>query len=199
MIKWFIRLLHKPVYEKRLTVLGQLIGEELPSGSSLLDVGCGGGQLGGYLRDHYSIEASGAEVKPRGECSIPVTEMSGISLPFDDDSFDYVSVADVLHHEWNEDLLLLECKRVARKGVIVKDHQLEGALAIARISLIDWLANIGYGVECLYRYRTADGWHKLFTRCGLEIVAEKRCIALYPFGLNWVFGNKLQYFVVLRK
>ncbi len=199
MIKLIIRKLHKPVYEKRLVVLGQLIGEELSSGDSLLDVGCGGGQLGLYLKDHYGVDASGAEVEPRDGCAIPVTEMSGTSLPFDDDSYDYVSVADVLHHEWNEDLLLLECKRVARKGVIVKDHLLGAPLAIARISFIDWLANIGYDIECLYRYRSADGWHELFKRCGLKVRGEKRSIELYPFGMNWLFGNRLQYFAILTK
>lgn len=69
-------------------------------------------------------------------------------------------------------------------------------LAIARVSLMNWLANIGYGIPCLYRYRTVSGWSRLFDRCGLEIVSEKRSIKLYPFGLNWVFGNKLQYFTI---
>ena len=108
-------------------------------------------------------------------------------------------LADVLHHEWDEDILLGECARVCRMGVIVKDHKLEGWMAIGRVSVLDWLANIGYGIECLYRYRTRNGWHRLFKRCGLSVEREELSIRLYPFGLNWIFGNKLQYFAVTRR
>ena len=40
-MKTLLRTLHAPVYERRLQVLVELIGQRLPAGESLLDICCG--------------------------------------------------------------------------------------------------------------------------------------------------------------
>jgi hypothetical protein len=64
--------------------------------------------------------------------------------------------------------------------------------------LIDWAANAGYGVPCLYRYPTLDEWRAMFDSCGLHRKDEYESIDLYPTGLNLLFGRRLQYLAVLE-
>jgi SAM-dependent methyltransferase len=197
-MKALLRRLHAPVYEKRLAVLCDLLDPHLQSGESLLDVGCGSGQLAARLAERSGVTAEGLEIQPRAECLIPVTAYDGVTFPFGNDAFDAVLLADILHHEHDPARVVREAARVARKRVIIKDHKIDGPLAWPRISFIDWAANAGYDVPCLYQYYTGEEWSELFRSCGL---AEERVIAsidLYPTGLNLLFGKRLQYLAVLK-
>ena len=197
-MKALLRRLHAPVYERRLEVLLEILGGCVPRGESLLDIGCGAGTLGIALGQNYGLEVSGLETNVREGCAIPVDPYDGETIPYEKDSIDNVLLADVLHHEENPRRLLQEAGRVARKRVIVKDHKTGSFLAWPRISLLDWGANAGYGVRCLFRYPTVGGWHDLFRECGLSLQAERTSLDLYPPVLNAFFGRKLQYFAVLN-
>ena len=144
------------------------------------------------------MEVIGLETEVRGGCRIPVQAYEGGSFPHAGNSVDTVLLADVLHHEQDPSRVLKEAARVARKRVIVKDHKVGSLLAWPRISLIDWAANAGYGVPCLFRYPDQAGWHSLFEECGLQVSEEWTTMDLYPAGLNLLFGKKLQYMAVLH-
>lgn len=193
--------MHAPVYAARLRELVRSIVPHLEAGDRLLDVGCGNGTLAKALLDAENapdgLVCEGLERFPRGGEPIPVTGYDGGRFPFDDDAFDVVTIADVLHHEEDPDALLRECGRVARRLVIVKDHQIKGILAQQRISLIDWAANAPYGVKCLYRYNTPEGWREIHDRLGFGVVEERSSINLYPPVVNRLFGRSLQYMGVL--
>jgi hypothetical protein len=109
-----------------------------------------------------------------------------------------VVVADVLHHEENPEALLRECVRVSKRLICIKDHQLSGPFAKARVSLIDWAANTPYGVKCLYNYNTPARWSRILEEFYLTPVAIHPAIDLYPAGFNFLFGRKLQYLAVCR-
>jgi ubiquinone/menaquinone biosynthesis C-methylase UbiE len=202
MIAPLLRLLHGPVYRRRIEVLSSELVGEVGEGERVLDVGCGSGALGMAVLAHGRCPAGlvyeGVEVAPRGDEGFPVAAMEqGGGLPFEDGSFDVVVVADVLHHVPDELALLREVRRVARRAVVVKDHRLGEPLAQARISLIDWAANHGYGVPCLYRYHDLEGWRGLFRAAGMRVEREERSMALYPAGFNLLFGRGLQYLAVV--
>ena len=196
------RRLHAPVYASRLTRLTAAIAPHLREGDRLLDVGCGGGALAAALaRAVPGLHAEGAETHPRGGEPIPVTAYDGRTLPFGDGAFDVLTVADVLHHDPDPVAVLRECARVASRLVIVKDHHPGGhlprlTLAHARICLMDWAANTGYGVKCLYEYPTTAGWRKRFEAAGLHLAAETASLQLYPRPHRWVFTPGLQYLAV---
>lgn len=202
MLKPLLRHLHRPIYERRIEVLKALIIEHLRAGDRVLDVGCGSGALGRAILDSPAVPAGvtvgGAEVAPRPGALIEVTAYDGKALPFEDASFDVVIVADVLHHEREPAALLRECGRVSRRLLFIKDHKVEGPLAHPRISLIDWAANAGYGVECLFRYETLSGWRSVLRELGLTVVEERTSMDLYPIGFNLLFGRRLQYCAVCR-
>jgi SAM-dependent methyltransferase len=202
-VKGLLSSLHAPVYRKRLEVLTNLLLPWLEERDSILDVGCGSGQFAAELvetagRRGLHLNALGLERFPRGNEPIPVTAYEGGRFPFPGASFDMVVVADVLHHEEKPEALLRECVRVSRRFIAIKDHQLWGPLAKARVSLIDWAANAPYGVKCLYDYNTPARWNLILQKFRLAPVAVYPSIDLYPPGFNLLFGRKLQYLAICR-
>lgn len=197
-----MKRMHAPIYESRLRELVRLIIPHLSAGDQVLDVGCGFGALGRAMLDHPgcpdAIEIRGLERHPRGSELIEMDAYDGGLMPYDDDAFDVVIIADVLHHEDDPDALIAECARVSRRLLIIKDHQRRGIFARLRISLIDWAANAPYGVKCLYRYNTPRQWRDLHQRHDLDIAEEHRSMRLYPPVVNLLFGDDLQYMAVLR-
>lgn len=194
--------MHRPIYNARLAELVRTITPHIERGDRILDVGCGNGTLGRALLDHPACPAEvtveGLERVVRGGEPITVHAYAGGRMPFPDDSYDIVIVADVLHHEPKPDDLLAECARISRRLVIIKDHQVQGVLAQQRIAFMDWAANAPYGVPCLFKYNTRNGWTEMLTRHGLEPVERRDSMRLYPPVVNTIFGGRLQFMGVAR-
>jgi methionine biosynthesis protein MetW len=103
----------------------QVIAELVPTGSRVLDLGCGDGQLLAYLRDHrqctgYGIEIDDGKVLACVERGVNVIQRNleeGLSL-FDDHSFDVVLQLDTLQHLRNTEAMLRETARVGRMGIV---------------------------------------------------------------------------------
>lgn len=201
MLSSLLRLVHGPIYHRRIQVLSSWISQRLQPGDHVLDVGCGSGALGSALAlqsGSKKIEVQGVETHPRGGEPIPVTPYEGARLPFADGAFEVVIVADVLHHEAEPERLLAECARVSRRHVIIKDHVVAGPLAHLRICFLDWAANAGYGVPCLYQYLTLGQWNSLFQKHDLAVEEQLDRLALYPPVFNTLFGGRLHLLTLVR-
>ena len=98
----------------------------------------------------------------------------------------------------DQERLLREATRISRGLVIIKDHLRDGLLAQQRISFLDWAANAGYNVPCLYKYHNLQEWHRLVGKVSHGIVEERTSINVYPQVFNEVLGKGLHYFVVFR-
>jgi SAM-dependent methyltransferase len=194
--------LHRPIYLTRLTELVKCIIPHLKEGDRVLDIGCGSGMLGKMLLESpirpRELKVQGLERFKRGNEPIEVQVYDGVNIPYAARTFDVVILADVLHHELDPDRLMRESIRITRRLLIIKDHQLNGPFAWLRISLIDWAANLPFGIPCLYRYNTPPEWAKLRHEYGLNLVEEHAAMNLYPPIVNLFFGGKLQYLVVLQ-
>ncbi|MEM1158920.1 MAG: class I SAM-dependent methyltransferase [Verrucomicrobiota bacterium] len=201
MIRALLRNLHAPIYHRRVRVLAELIQQYVDDGGMVLDVGCGSGALAYLLQQNsdrlgVNIRCLGLEKMPRGDEPIRVLPYDGEAFPFADKSVDLVILADVLHHEKNPSKLLGECFRVGRKSVVIKDHKISGRFSYYRVCLLDWLANFGHRVPCLFDYFSLAEWRS-FIGSTCQIKKELLDLDLYPWGLNWFFGGDLHYFVVL--
>jgi len=203
MLKSLLGFIHEPIYKRRVDVLSSLIVSHLQVGDKVLDIGCGSGMLGAAVREHRScpigITYRGLEKSKRGGEPFEVIEHTTGSLPFRDQEFDVVILADVLHHEEQEGSLLSEAVRVCKRSVVVKDIKPNGFLGFWRLCFLDWAANHPHEVKCLYRFHTRREWLTIFEAHGLSPILEETSIDLYPPFFNLIFGKGLQYFVVLKR
>ena len=153
MTKQALNAVHaRMVFGRRIRVLSEHIAAQL-SGGSVLDVGCGDGTLAQAVM-HLKPETQfqGIDVFLRPTVAIPAQVYDGQTIPFADNSFDWVTICDVLHHTDDPAAVLAECARVARRGVVIKDHLREGLFAGPTLRFMDWVGNRGHDVRLPYNY-----------------------------------------------
>jgi putative flippase GtrA len=191
-------VLHSGIFERRVKVLAGHLADSIPSRGSVLDVGTGDGSLATILvRLRPDLRIEGVDVMPRPEMHIPVTIYDGKTLPFADKSFDYVTIVDVLHHTDDPAAVLTEAARVARIGVVLKDHLREGLLAGPTLRFMDWVGNWGHGVRLPYNYYSRDQWQGAFFRARLTTLSNKERLGLYRAPFSWFFERKLHFVALL--
>jgi SAM-dependent methyltransferase len=112
---------------------------------SVLDVGCGSGRSLQWLdRQDPSLELFGVDPSQRlldiARQAVPramLQQGSGESLPLPDNSVDVAVATGIMHHVDNPSLVIAEMFRVARKAVMISDHNnfAFGGLAARRIRM----------------------------------------------------------------
>lgn len=197
---WLNAVHNTAVFSRRVRVLGAHLASTIPQGPAhILDFGCGDGSIARALMDlrpEFRIE--GVDVLIRAQTHIPVTKFDGATLPFADRAFDYVTVVDVLHHTKNPAATLTEACRVARCGVVIKDHLLQGVGAKATLRFMDWVGNRGHDVVLPYNYLTPAQWQSAFRTAGCTPVTWTERLQLYPLPASLLFDRRL-HFVALMK
>lgn len=183
------------VFQRRVRVLAQKLSEAIPAGGSVLDVGCGDGTIAKAISiQRPELTFEGIDVLLRPHVSIPVRLYDGETIPFPSDHFDWVTIVDVLHHTDNPAKVLSECARVARKGVIVKDHLRDGVLAAQTLRFMDWVGNRGHDVRLPYNYLSKAEWQSIFDDLSLRPTHwVERNLGLYPTPFDRLFGRNLHY------
>jgi SAM-dependent methyltransferase len=191
-------VLHSGIFKRRVKVLAGHLADSIPSRGSVLDVGTGDGSLATLLMGlRPDLRIEGVDVMPRPEMHIPVTIYDGKTLPFTDKSFDYVTIVDVLHHTDDPASVLTEAARVARVGVVLKDHLREGLLAGPTLRFMDWVGNWGHGVRLPYNYYSRDQWQGAFYKARLTTLTNKERLGLYAAPFSWFFERKLHFVALL--
>jgi SAM-dependent methyltransferase len=186
------------VFGRRVEVLSRTLAEFIPVGGTVLDLGCGDGSIARQLMTQRSdLWIEGVDVLIRPKTHIPVTQFDGGPLPFADKSFDYVTIVDVLHHTEDPAAVLAEAVRVARSGVVLKDHLLEGIGAGVTLRLMDWVGNRGHDVVMPYNYLTREHWSEVFGHAGARSVRRSERLGLYPAPLSWAFERQLHFVALL--
>jgi glycosyltransferase involved in cell wall biosynthesis/SAM-dependent methyltransferase len=191
---------NKFVFSRRVEKLTRVLDSLIPASASILDVGCGSGLVAWRLRQlSPGREITGIDVLKREACMIPCQAYDGKTLPFSPGAFDYVMFVDVLHHTTTAEDLLLQAKRIARRGIVIKDHYCESRLDYYTLAFMDWVGNAQYGVGLPKRYKAAEEWRATFAGLGLRPVRTLEDIELYPGPFDAVFGRKLHFVSLLDK
>ncbi len=101
------------------------LAELVPTGSRVLDLGCGDGAMLAHLNANRGCSGYGVEIADnnvlacvkRGVNVIQLNLDEGLSM-FADGSFDVVLQIDTLQHLRNAEVMLLETVRVGRVGIV---------------------------------------------------------------------------------
>lgn len=199
--KTMLNALHgSAVFGRRVRILAKHLAEVIPGGGRVLDLGSGDGSIAAALmslRPDLSVE--GVDVMLRPRTKIPVTMYDGVTLPFKDQSFDYVTIVDVLHHTADPAAILREARRVVRQGIVVKDHLLEGMLAAPILRFMDWVGNRGHDVVLPYNYLSAARWRAAFDAAELTEVSMRRELGIYPMPFSLLFDRSLHFVAHLTR
>jgi ubiquinone/menaquinone biosynthesis C-methylase UbiE len=183
------------IKNRRAFVLHEKLRDFLPNcAATVLDIGCGDGVVAMHLmKSKPNLEIHGIDPLVRPGAAIPVTEFDGRNIPFESEFFDYCMLVDVLHHANDPFILLKEAVRVARHGIIIKDHKVSGLLARQTLKFMDDAHNRRYGVSLPYNYWTMHDWKVAFEKLNLRIAKYERSLNLYPIWADWVFGRGLHF------
>jgi SAM-dependent methyltransferase len=153
------------------------------AGESILDLGCGDGQLTARIAsigaNVIGVDASpqmAAAARARG---IIVDEAQAESLPYPDRTFDAVFSNAALHWVQGQDAMMAEVHRVLKPGCrFVVEMGGQGNIAAIRVALIAVLARHDFDgrEDNVNYYPTPEAYTKRLTRHGFYV--EK--IALIP-------------------
>jgi SAM-dependent methyltransferase len=186
------------VFGRRVRVLSQHLARAIPESGHVLDLGSGDGSIAlALMRLRSDLTIEGVDVLVRPKTLIPVTWFNGDILPFEDQSFDYVTIVDVLHHTIDPAAVLTEACRVARKGVVIKDHVLQGFGAGPTLRVMDWVGNRGHDVVLPYNYLTRERWDAAFARAGLKQLSWLDRLRLYPAPATMLFDRRLHFIALM--
>ena len=187
------------VHGRRVEVLARHLADLLPRDSSVLDVGAGDGHLADRVAQlRPDLRLIGVDVLVRAGARIPVQPFDGTRLPFDDNGVDAVMMIDVLHHASDQQTLLRETARVAKRRVVIKDHMVRGPLARPTLRFMDWVGNARHGVALPYAYWSEDQWREAFDRFGLRVTARRDQLGLYPWPASMLFERGLHFMAALE-
>jgi SAM-dependent methyltransferase len=152
-------------------------------GESILDLGCGDGQLTQRLvvtgAGVVGVDASPEMVAFARSRGIEAHEGSAESLPFADRSFDAVFSNAALHWVGDQEAMMTEVRRVLRPGGrFVAEMGGQGNVAAIRVALMAVLAHHGYGgrEDGVNYYPTPESYTRRLVRNGFRV--ER--IALIP-------------------
>jgi SAM-dependent methyltransferase len=184
------------VSERRISQLSHHLSSALPQEIKLrgLDVGCGSGELAKKIEEICPhIEMSGVDVLVRDQTAIQVVEFDGIKLPFEDKSYDFIMLIDVLHHTDYPQTLIEECVRVSRSFILIKDHICESWWDRARLRFMDWVGNRSYDVYLPYNYLSSHNWQKLYYATELKCEFKLVNLGLYAYPFSVFFDSTLHF------
>lgn len=106
-------------------------------------------------------------------------------------------LVDVLHHTNDPVILMTEASRVARRGILIKDHLQQHLLDRACLRLMDWVGNQPHGVVLPYTYWTQSQWRTAWDNLGLRMECQRTRLDLYPAWAGFLFERNLHFMALL--
>ena len=187
------RTISQPRAQRIAEHAAELLAPQLPPNPTLLDVGCGDGHIASLISQRLQATPQGVDIMLQPDCVIDVAPYPGDTLPFDDDSFDAVTICDVLHHASDPERLLRQCLRVARHALFVKDHFAQGLLSRKVLWLMDRLGNARTQVAVTGRYFSQQQWRDMLVRADASEACQRWPLLIHDMPWRLVTRSELQF------
>jgi len=185
--------------ERRLRKLTAALLPCMPTEGTILDLGSGNGDIAAALKSHLpNLEFTGLDVLPQADSKIPTQIYDGTTIPHADNSFDHVMIITALHHTDDYMSVLKEARRVARKKIIIYDHQYANRREWLLLAIADWPGNVPFGVYTPFNFKTRPEWQEIFESLNLKEVYFGNGFNFYG-SLAFIFGRKTHFISVLMK
>ena len=164
--KWVVSL-----HRRKLDYLMAKIKPSLTGVNSVLDLGCGSGEVSKELIDRgYKVTSVDVVDKSKVE-GLKVVVYDGKSLSnYTDKMFDLVLLVTVLHHIKDYEVVLSEAKRVGKKVLVIEDVYEN---AWSRFWTMFWDSALNFEFFGHPHSNQNDaGWKKTFKKLGFQVVCE---------------------------
>lgn len=155
-------------------------------GDAVLDIGAGSGRFGKAVQEALGVQVSGVDVCDYSDHTIPFFVYDGKKLPFPDKSFDVLFFAFVLHHTRDQEILLREASRVARKQIVIFEDTYQIFFERWFTAWNDFHTNILQGwikarksylkgdptkMPMPLTFRSVQGWQEFFCKFPVKILS----------------------------
>ena len=161
---------------------------------SLLDIGCGEGRITKDLATRIgATRDNGVDVLVQPERIIDVVPYDGRTLPFEDASFEAVTLVDVLHHCEDFTAVLREAVRVAKRVVAIKDHFAFGPVSAKVLHWMDLFGNAKYSVPVRGTYFSPPQWVEMVSAAGARIDALEWPVRMHDMPWRLIGWPELQF------
>lgn len=169
---------------KRLAAMGPYV----EPGERVLDFGAGRGDFMKLVSQRLGAEVVGIDIIDYRDEGVEVLLFDGQTIPLPDKSVDVAMAAFVLHHTRDQDAVIREMKRVARRRLVVFEDTYFTPWQFLFVSWNDYYANILMGslraIKALGKlaiasmpmpctFRSVRGWQRFFAQHGLALASTQ--------------------------
>ncbi|WP_321391135.1 class I SAM-dependent methyltransferase [Emcibacter sp.] len=164
------------------------IGDFIKEGETVLDVGCGNGRFGENIARKFNACVTGIDVVDYADAGIPIKFYDGYTIPFDDNSFDVIIMAFMLHHVKHQDVIFKEALRCSKSKIIIYEdtyfspwqhlfimwNDFHSNMIVGLVKIVKGLEGKGIlGMPLPFTFRSVKGWYRYFQENNLEIISTQ--------------------------
>ncbi len=206
---------HKKLsHNHRIEILGKIISAQIvtlrsaDNETKILDIGCGDMSLMETIQTYVdNVNPTCLDIYPLPEKFSDdlrwkkYRQFDGQNIPYDDNTFEFSILSDVLHHDFGNSFNLLKESLRVSKFTIIKDHFQRSAYSRFMLKLMDIVGNWGYGVALPENYFTETSFKELLKDVNAVEVKRINNIELYSHNylLSKILKADWQFISIITK
>lgn len=146
----------------------------IKKGSKILDLGCGSGTVAKSFQEFFQSQVTGVDIEDRRIVDLPFQKIDGRTLPFEQNSFDVVLIAYVLHHAQDPEALLSEARRVSRNKILIYEDLLGGPMLDLVCKFHGFTFDKFVHSKNETCFKTEQRWQEIFKKLDLKLIFNQK-------------------------